>query len=81
MTHPHQTGDELARANGFRTFRALLASSRHIPAHGPEQFLATTRDGHRFLWGEDDVRELAARERRGIRMSRGSWSSRHNYRS
>lgn len=69
QAHAQQTGEDLARANGFPSFRALLASSKHIPAHGPEQFLATAPNGHRFLWGEDDIEQSSLSHTRGLRMS------------
>ncbi len=69
--HGHQTGEDLARANGFPSFRALMAASRHLPTHGPEQFLATSPTGHRFLWGEDDIAGLASHGGRNRRAPRG----------
>jgi hypothetical protein len=47
--------ESMARENGFESFQALLRASRFIPVPGPPQFLATSPDGCRFLWGADDI--------------------------
>jgi len=59
----HQSGNDLALANGFKSFAELVAVSRRIPEHdGREEFLAITPDGREFIWSEDDIEDLDAEE-------------------
>ena len=61
----HQTGTDLALANGFESFEALMLASRHVPDHdGSEHFVALTPDGREFIWSESDIEDLDAEERR-----------------
>jgi len=60
----HQSGDDLAIANGFESFAALVAASRHLPVHeGAEQFVALTPDGREFIWSEQDIQDLDDEEK------------------
>jgi DNA-binding MarR family transcriptional regulator len=61
----HQSGNDLALANGFKSFEDLVAVSRRIPEHdGREEFLAITPDGREFIWSEEDIEDLDAEEQR-----------------
>ncbi len=61
----HQTGDDLAKANGFESFEALMLASRHLPEHdGREQFIDVTPDGREFIWDEAEIEDLDDEERR-----------------
>jgi hypothetical protein len=54
-----QTQEEFARANGFSSYEALLAASRHLHFHdGIEHFAATTPDGREILWDENDIDDI-----------------------
>ena len=61
-----QTPEEFARANGFNSYEALLAASRHLHFHdGIEHFAATTPDGRELLWDENDIDDIdVGRDRR-----------------
>lgn len=66
----HENGDHFARANGFESFLALLAASRHVPDHGgAERFMAVAPDGRRFLWAESDLEDLDHAVQRGMMES------------
>jgi hypothetical protein len=61
----HATGNDLAIANGFNSFEALVAASRRIPEHdGREEFVAIDPDGREFIWSEEDIEDLDAEEER-----------------
>ncbi len=72
----HQSAEEFARANGFRSYYSLLTASRHIAGHdGAEHFVAHCPDGRELVWDEDDVNDLEADGKNRISPRLGGWES------